>query len=213
MMGIIGDVAGAALGGLGGAVAGSQVPDYSGIADKYNQQLSQLAQNLNPYIAAGQRGQQQAIALAQQQMQHPAALENQLATGFVASPYQQQMQRNLANMMNYNAANTGMLGSTAANAALQNQLANMQNQWMQQYIDRGTQMYGLGSGDINRTYDLMQQQGFAGQQLADQLRAQGLMAAMEGQMMPTQRQSAITGGLGGAMSGITSLASDIGGLF
>lgn len=192
----------AGLGALGGFMGGSQIPDYSQAANQYANNMSQLSQNMNPYIQGGQQGQNMALDLARQQMDQPAALQNQLAEGFVASPYQNQMQLNLSNMMNTNAANTGMLGSTSANAALQNQLAEMQNQFMNQYIDRGTQMYGLGSQGMNQMATLMTNQGFTAQQISDQLQAQGYMAQMQGQMMPTQQQSGIQGAIGGALGAV-----------
>lgn len=229
---MLGTAIGAGLGALGGFLGGSQTPDYQKAAGQYQQQLSGLTQNLQPFIQGGQQGQQQAIdaaqqqqTLGQQQMAHPAALENQLATGFVASPYQHQMQTNLANMMNANAATTGMLGSTSANAALQNQLGTMQNQWMNQYMDRGTQMYGLGTqtsnlgtGNLLNIYHTMMNQGFSAQQISDELQAQGFMAQMQGAMMPTQQQGGITGALGGALGslgkgGLAGIGKSIAGLF
>lgn len=115
----------------------------------YAGDLSNLSQSYNPYIQAGQNALGQYGSIAGNMAQHPANLINQLSSGYENSPYQNTMLKNIAGAMNYNAATTGMLGSTSANAHLQDALAGQQNQFMQNYIGQGLQQRNIGLSGLS----------------------------------------------------------------
>ena len=187
-------IAGAALGGLGGLFG---TPDYSGAGNKYAGTINQIAGGFDPYINQGFLAKKGMAGLGAMNMIAPAALENRLASSYQNSPYQDQIMKNTANMMNYNAAQTGMLGSTSQDAALQNQMAGLQNQFQQQYIDRGTQQYNMGEQGLMGLGQMMGQQGYGASGTQAQLQAQAALAQMQAAMMPSAGGNMFTDALGG----------------
>ncbi len=194
----------AATGLMGGTMA-AMTPDFQGAAGTYQQQMQDLAGGYKPYQQAGRAGYGMAGGLGAYQMMHPAAMQNQLAASFTNSPYQNQILSNTANQMNTNAAQTGMLGSTAQDAALQNSMAGQENQFQQQYIDRGMQQGDMGEQQLNRLGMTLGGQGFRAFNTAQQLQAQGDMAQMQAAMMPTKTQTMMTDAMGGIM-GMAAMA-------
>lgn len=189
----------AALGaGLGGA-AGLFGPDYQKAASDYADTMSQISSSFDPYVSQGFAAKKGLGAMSASQMMHPASLENRLALSYHQSPYQQQMTRNLENEMNTNAAMTGMLGSTAQDTALQNQLAKQQDQWQQQYINRGMHQYDIARQNLNQLGMMMAKQGFSADQIEAELEAQAAMAQLQAAMAPSGVQSALTDAMGGAL--------------
>lgn len=182
--------------GIGG-YAGT--PDYAGATSQYADTLNKLAQSYNPYIKGGFAAEKGLGALGAMNMIAPAALQNRLAAGFQDSPYQQQMQKNLSKQMDANAAMTGMLGSTSQNAALQNALAGQENQFQQQYINRAMGQYNRGLQNINQLGMLLASQGFQGTNLANQLRGEGALGTLQGEIAPTQSQAGLTGAISGIL--------------
>ncbi len=174
----------------------------------YEQQLKALAGRYLPYEQHGTQAMDAAQAVARGQMAHPAGLETRLAASYQISPYQTQMLRNIRDQMNTNAAQTGMLGSTAQQANLQNALATHQNQWEQQYINRGVHQYGMGFGAQNSLASQLGRQGFSALGDDVQLRAKADMAGLQSGLMGSGLSNAISGGLGayeGMMGGGKSL--------
>jgi hypothetical protein len=110
----------------------------------YAGDLSDIASSYSPYVQAGADAVSQYGHMAGGMASHPSELLNRLAEEYENSPYQDTMLRNLAKTMDYNAATTGMLGSTSANAHLQDALANQQNQFMNNYINQGLQQSNIG---------------------------------------------------------------------
>lgn len=130
-----GRIANFGLGFLGGMHNRQQ--DYNDYAN--NEQ--DIANKFNPYVNAGTHGLNQFSHYSDQGLSNPGGLEDQLAGGFRNSTYQNQMNTNLRHQMNMNNAQTGQLMSTSGNAALENALAGQENQFMNQYINRGTNQY------------------------------------------------------------------------
>lgn len=182
---------GAGLGALGGFLS----PDQSSAYNQYADTLNQLAQAYNPYVNIGEGGLKGGAALTGLNALFPTLPENRMAASFQMSPYQQQMQQNLMNQMNANAATTGMLGSTAQDAALQNALASQYNQMQQQYINRGTNQYNQA---INNMYRLagMGMQGLGRQTGLEQEAALG---SLRSDLSQQPWQQTLTGALGGAI--------------
>ncbi len=136
---------GFASGLLGGWLGHNERKSYRNYANN----LSNLSQSYNPYMQAGQNAVGQYSSIAGNMARHPANLINQLSSGYENSPYQNTMLKNIAGAMNYNSATTGMLGSTSANAHLQEALAGQQNQFMQNYIRQGMQQQYMGLSGLS----------------------------------------------------------------
>lgn len=188
------------------ALESSMIPDYTDYASQYGDTLSDISSDLDPYVSQGFAAKKGLGAMGAMNMVAPAALENRLASSYEMSPYQQQMMQNTTNMMDANAAQTGMLGSTAQDAALQNQLASQQNQWMQQYINRGTQRSELGEQGLQNLGTMMAKQGYGASSTQAQLEAQIAMAQMQAEAAEASAQAQAEGNIfgdamGGAMFG------------
>lgn len=188
-----------AIGAGLGALSGAFSPDYRGAAKDYGNTLNQVGQQFNPYIQQGFAAQQQMEGLGKEAMAHPAHEQNLLAQGFQTSPYQQQIMQNTRNQMNMNAAQTGMLGSTAQNASMQNQMAGLQNQFQQQYIDRGMNQYNLGQQNLQNLGMLESQQGFGGMRSQAELTSQAAMARMQAADQPSRASNIFGDAFGGAI--------------
>lgn len=202
MMGVAGL---AGLGALGGLASYSMTPDYTGYASQYGDAMSDISSDLDPYVSQGFAAKKGLGAMGAMNMIAPAALENRLAASYQMSPYQQQIMQNTTNMMDANAAQTGMLGSTSQDAALQNQLASQQNQWMQQYINRGTQRSELGEQGLQNLGTMMAKQGYGASNTQAQLEAQIAMAQMQAQIAQAQAEQQGTSNIFGDALGVATL--------
>ncbi len=122
-------------------------PDYKAAYGQYSQSLNDLARRYDPYVEAGTGALAPYQKVATELAIDPTQSLNKIMGRFSESPYQSQMQQNLARMMNYNAAQTGMTGSTASQEQLQGALAGQENQFMQQYLQNamGQQRTGMTS--------------------------------------------------------------------
>lgn len=185
----------AAMGGIG-AAAGFMSPNYKQAYDQYAQSMQNIAGNYNPYIRGGAGAEGGLAALGIHNLADPAGLENRLAASYKDSPYQTQMATNLSNKMNTNAALTGMIGSTAQQTALQNSLAGQENQFQQQYINRGMQQYGQNLQNLQALGMMMGQQGFGAMGQKQGMLQEGALGTLKGAMAPSQLEQALIGGAG-----------------
>jgi len=186
-----------AMGLLSGLTGYMNTPDYQGISQQFTNQMQGLSDQWNPYLQRADQARKGQIGMNAYQMANPAGLENRLSSSFTNSPYQNQLLTNTQNQMNANAANTGMLGSTAQQGQLQNQMAGQENQWQQQYIDRGTNQYNMASNHLNQMATMMQQQGFNAQQIQDAMMEKAYQSQMQAALQPSRGQNALTGFVGG----------------
>jgi len=191
-----------ATGIMGGLVGGFGSPNYQDAYNKYAQNLQQLSANYNPYIRAGAGAEAGLAGIGIHNLIDPAALENKLASSYQDSPYQTQMLHNTQRMMDANAAQTGMVGSTAQKAALQNALAGQENQFQQQYIDRGTQNYLNSLRNLQSLGMMLGQQGYGAFNQKQGLLQGGALAQLQGGLQPNPWQEALIGGAGGALAGL-----------
>lgn len=184
--------------GVGATLGYFGSPDYSQAYNKYANTIEGLGARYNPYIRGGAMAEKGLAGMGSYLMANPAGLENRLANSYNQSDYQTQMLRNLENEMNYNAAQTGMLGSTAENSALQKALADQQNQWMQQYINRGMQQFGQGYQGLQNIGTLAANQGFQGLGAQIGLGQEAALGRLKGDLAPSPFQNALmtAGGLG-----------------
>lgn len=180
-----------------GAVGGALMPsvDYKGAYGQYGDALSDLAKKYDPYVEAGTGALSGYGNLAQQLAQDPTKSIDQIMGHYSESPYQEQMQKNLARMMNYNAAQTGMLGSTTSQEQLQNALAGQENQFMQQYLQNALGLQSAGMGGLS-DISHMGLSGLGGQT------ALGEQSAWEqalARMSPSSGEQHLTNTLGGLL--------------
>ena len=128
----------------------------------------------------------------------PTLSENRMAATYTNSPYQNQIMQNTSDQMDANAAQTGMLGSTAQQAQLQNAFAGQQNQFQQQYINRGENEYNQG---INSMYNLAGL-GFKGLGQQTGLEQEAALGTLRGGLAPSQGEMGLEGALGGFVGGL-----------
>lgn len=179
-----------------GAASGLIAPNQQSGFGNYANTLNQLASEYNPYVNIGEKGLKGYAGISALNVLDPTLPENRMARSYTNSPYQQQILQNTTNMMNANAAQTGMMGSTAQQAALQNALAEQQNQFMQQYINRGTQQYNRG---ISGMYNLANL-GFQGLGRKTGLQQEAALGQLRSDQSMNPLQEGVEGGLGAAMS-------------
>ena len=187
-----------AIGGSSGGLFNlfQKKPDYGPAFQQYGQELGDISKQYDPFIQGGEQAFGKYGNLSDLLTTDPTHFINQISAGYKESPYQQQMDKNLSRMMNYNSATTGMLGSTAAQSALQNQLAGQQNQFQQQYINQGLSQLGMGMGGLQDISHL----GFQGLGKQTGLEQEGAMARARAAMQQAQ-QGAQPGGFGRFMQG------------
>ena len=178
--------------------------DRSDPYNDYANRSGQIGQQYDPYINQGQQAGNMSWEQYQRLINNPNQVQDQVAAGFSMSPYQNYMQDMVQKRMNYNSANTGMLGSGAANRAMQQELTNMTGQFQNDYINRGMQSYGLGLGGLPG----LSQRGFEGMGEKANWQEQEAAARLKGELSKSQGQTnmwgRIIGGLGGAAAGFLS---------
>lgn len=124
--------------------SGSSTPDNSGAFAKYGDAMWARAPTYSPWVEAGTAARDRLQGEYGKLVDNPNWLQDQVSAGFYESPYQKYMQDMVTKRMNYNATNTGMLGSGAAQRALQDELTKMTGQFQNDYINRGISSYGQG---------------------------------------------------------------------
>mgnify|MGYP003630658023 CR=1 FL=1 len=188
------------MGGLGGMM-GMMSPNMSGAYGNYNNKMQGLAGRYNPWVNLGLNNMQNFSKESQNMYSHPAAEQNKLAESFYDSPYQQHALQSVKGMMNQNSAETGMMGSQAANENLGSQLTNMQGRFQQNYVDQGL---GQFNNAMRNQYQVGQS-GLGALGAQNQLAQEGYLGQMQGANANAQHQSGIMGdalGLGlGTASG------------
>lgn len=148
----------------------------------YANAMRQRAGAYDPIVNMGNDARNLSWEQYQKLVNNPNAVQDQVASGFYMSPYQQQMQDQVTKQMNMNAANTGMLNSGGAQKALQDNLTSMTGQYENQYIDRGMNSYGAGLNGLNGLSNL----GFQSMGRQDDLNSQAYGADMYGKMSKNQ---------------------------
>lgn len=196
-------------GGLLSNLMGSNGSPMSGFG--YSEQ--QLAQMYDPWSQAGLNANNFLYGQDQQNMMDPNRLQNQIASGFQTSPYQNNLMNMTSQRMNANAANIGMLSSPSSQNYLNSQLNNMTSQFQNDYVNRGMQTYGMGQQNMNQIADrglnaLNSQTGLDEQGAVAQMKAQqqnntfwpNMLGTAAGVGMGMYGAGMFSGGMGGAMS-------------
>lgn len=146
--------------------------------DQFAQSMQGAANRYNPIIDTGNQARNMSFDQYQKLINNPNAVQDQVSSGFYESPYQKYMQDMVSKRMNYNSANTGMLGSGAANRSLMDELTKMTGQYQNDYINRGMQSYGQGLSGLGGLTDL----GFKGLNAQDPLLEQSYAGTLKGAM-------------------------------
>lgn len=149
---------------------------------EYANAMRQRAGAYDPIVNMGNDARNLSWEQYQRLINDPNSVQNQVAGGFSMSPYQKQLEDDVTQSMNYNAANTGMLNSGAAQAALQDRLTNMTGQFEDQYIDRGMNSYYQGLNGANTLSNL----GFESMGRQDDLYGQAYGSDLFGTMSKNQ---------------------------
>lgn len=222
------------------------MPQYvsnKGAFDQFASSMQGAANRYNPIIETGNQARD--LSMGQYQnliknnpseqynrlVSNPNAVQDQVAQGFAMSPYQKYLQDMVSKRMNYNSANTGMLGSGAANRALMDELTKMTGQFQNQYIDRGMQSYGQGLSGLEGQYskglsglDSLNNLGFKGMGSQDSMLEQAYGGTLKGAMsenetnqrnaemkyMQEQKDKSDNAGMwGGILSGAGTIAGNI----
>lgn len=159
-----------------------EVPDTSQDFYNYSKFMGGKADRYNPWIDAGSRARDMNSAQYSRLINDPNAVQDQVASGFQYSPYQKFMLDNTTQRMNYNSANTGMLGTTQANQSLMDDLLNMTGKFEDTYIDRGMNSYNRGL----QGNEFLQQQAQQGMGAQDNLYEQQGAAQLKGDIAKQQ---------------------------
>lgn len=198
------------LGGIGSLIGGGSHAQQA--YSDYSHEIQGLSDTYQPFVDQGKQALREYYDASNANVQHPTDLINQIASTYQDSPYMtQSLNQSLSqtqDMMNRNAATTGMLGSTSANKALQSSLmgqaAGYRQQSMQDYINQvlGTYRGGMGGlSEVGRT-GLSALSGQAG------LQEQAMAAEAKAQNTPSSSDSMwgdALGALGGILGGVASI--------
>jgi hypothetical protein len=128
---------------------GQSIPDNSAAFAQFANQMRQNAGSYDPWINTGNQARDLEFGQFQNLINNPNALQDKIASGFNTSPYQNQILDRVGKMMNFNAANTGFLGSGAGNVALQDELTKNTGQFLNDYVNRGMSSYGQGLSGLD----------------------------------------------------------------
>jgi hypothetical protein len=161
-----------------GTKEGETTVDNSEALAAFAQAMRDRAGVYNPWVDAGSQSRDKLFSQYDWLTNDPNALQDKITSGFYESPYQKYMQDLVAKRMNYNATNTGMLGSGAANRALQQELTNMTGGFMNDYINRGMSSYGQGLAGFQGLTDL----GFKSMNAQDALYEQAAAGDLQSRM-------------------------------
>lgn len=195
---------------------GGTPPKYisnKGAFDQFGNEMDQFAQRYGGYVDAGNRARDLSMDEYTKLIQNPNFLQDMISKGFSTSPYQNYIMDQTQKRMNMNAANTGMLGSGAANRALSSEINNMTGQFMNDYINRGMSSYGQGLSGLQDVSHMGM--NALGQQ--DSLLEQAAAARMKGQMSDNETQqmneeaeyNARSRGLGNLMGLVGGIGSSL----
>jgi hypothetical protein len=190
---------------------GESSVDNSGAFADFSRQMRERMPVYDPWINTGSQSRDRLFDEYGRLTRDPNAVQDQVAAGFYESPYQKYMQDMVTKRMNYNATNTGMLGSGAAQRALMDELTKMTGQFENDYINRGMNSYGMGVQGYQGLTDL----GFKALGEQTNLFEQAAAGDLQGQMSRNAydaAQEANEGNFWGNLIG-TGGGAVIGGLF
>jgi len=191
MFGDFGGLANLGL-GLAGSALGGMFGDQSGAFEEAARLFQEQAARYNPYIDRGNEAGTRGMEEYNKLLQNPNFVQDMVTKGFFVSPYQKELEKRTTQAMNMNAANTGMIQSPAAQRALNDSINNMTGQFMDNYINRGMQSYGMGLSGLDSTAKM----GLSGLNAQDALLESMIGANLKGQQ---SSQGALANAFGNAI--------------
>lgn len=138
---------------LGGGAGESPYTSNKAAFDQYGQEMDKAASRYNPYFDRGNKAGEAAYNAYSRDVEDPNYMQDKISAGFEASPYQKMLLDQVTKRMNYNSANTGMIGSGAAQRALMEELTKNTGQFQNEYVQRGLGVYGQGLNGLNSLQD------------------------------------------------------------
>lgn len=135
------DGAGGALAGLG---LGLLMPNERGMYDDYANEIQNDAGAFDPYVNTGQFDFNRFSGAMNHLVDNPTHEIDAISKHFALSPYESQILSHTKDAMNQNSASTGLLGSTAANEALQGQMSGDVGKFQNDYVQQGLGQYDMG---------------------------------------------------------------------
>jgi hypothetical protein len=115
----------------------------------YSNQMVGVANSYDPYIQTGQVNLSRLNDAYNHMMQNPTAKMDDISRHFSLSPYESNILSHTQNALNQNAANTGLLGSTSANEALQSELSGDVGKFQDHYVQEGLGQYDKALDGMN----------------------------------------------------------------
>lgn len=167
--------------------------DNSKAFDKYSNDMRDAAGRYQGYVDTGNQARGIAYDQYGRLINDPNSLQDQIAGGYNQSPYQKMLLDQVMKRMNYNSANTGMLGSGAANRALMGELNTMTGQFQNDYITRGMQTYGMGLQGMGNLTQL----GFNALGAQDPFYEQAAAGNLQGELSKNAARNKFFGGIAG----------------
>lgn len=159
--------------------SGGESPKYKSLSPGFNNfanEMDRASQRYQGYVDTGNKARDMSMDQYSKLISNPNFLQDMVSKGFSESPYQQYITDMTQKRMNMNAANTGMLGSGAANRALSNEINTMTGQFMNDYINRGMGSYSQGLGGLNN----LSQMGLSALNSQDPLLEQAAAGRLKG---------------------------------
>lgn len=194
--------------GWGGMFDPKNFGDNSEAFNKFADAMRGYADRYNGYVDTGNQARDINFDQYKQLINDPNFIQDKVASGFYESPYQKLMQDLVQKRMNYNSANTGMLGSGAANRALQNELTSMTGQFENDYINRGLGSYYRGL----QGNDFLAELGLKGLDSQTGLLEQAAAGNLKGDMSANGAQANMWGTVIGGLTGAASMMGGGGGM-
>jgi hypothetical protein len=168
--------------------------------DEYARKMEAEKQKYNGYFQRGDQAGQQAFNAYQRDLANPNAIQDQIASGYSESPYAKYINDMVTKRLNYNSANTGMLGSGAANRALMQELTKNTGQFEGEYVNRGLGVYGQALGGMNTLQDFGLRAGGM-QDALEQESAGGYLKGLMGENETNDRNRAAMAARDSALKG------------
>jgi len=173
--------------GLLDMFGGGSAPKYRSNKDAFDRfagEMDNMGNRYQGYVDTGNQARDKSFGEYQKLIDDPNFLQDMVAKGYSESPYQKMLLERTQKRMNMNSANTGMLGSGAANRALQDEMMKMGGAFQDQYIGRGMDSYKTGLSGLDRLTDL----GFKGLGAQDNLWEQAAAGRLKGDMSENETQ-------------------------
>lgn len=134
---------------LGGGQSENPYTSNKDAFDKYGQEMDAAGKRWQPWMDRGNAAGEAGFNAYNRDINDPNYMQDKIASGYSESPYQKYMQDLVTKRLNYNSANTGMMGSGAAQRALMEELTKNTGQFQNEYINRGLGLYSQALGGMN----------------------------------------------------------------